>query len=128
MGGSLATFTNGAILRGAQLGQKFAGLLRTLSTKLESFAGRLGRLGEAALQRTAARVDGVAVRAADLGASGAGSARVMNGLVNRWFTAAPTTPTGRDIAVQAGTVGIKAAGDGWKTWSGTAPTAADGAG
>lgn len=130
MGGSVATFTNGAILRGAQLGQKFAGMLRTLSAKLESFAGRLGKLGEAAqaLQRLAAKVDGAAVRAADLGTSGAGSARVMNGLVNRWFTAAPTVPTGKDIAVQAGTIGIKAAGDGWKTWSGTAPAEADGAG
>lgn len=122
-GGSIAAFTNGAILRGAQLGQKFASMLQRLSSKLQSFAGRLGRLGDAAqaLQRTAVRIDSAATRAADLGTSGVGSSRVMSELVSRWSSSSPTAPTLVAVGKDLGSTAIKAAGDGWKTWSGTKP-------
>lgn len=122
-GGSIATFTNGVILRGAQLGQKFAGILRTLSSKLDSFAGSLGKLGDAAdaLRRAATRIDGASSRVGDLATSGAASGRVMNELVSRWSSATPTAPTVLGVGKDLGVAGVKAAGDGWKTWSGTTP-------
>ncbi|KXO91239.1 hypothetical protein [Tsukamurella pseudospumae] len=122
-GGSVATFINTAILRGAALGQKFAGVLRRLADKLERFTDRLGALGKAAdaLRRAAVKVDDSAARVIGRTSPEVVSGRISGELVSRWSNAAPSLPTAGDVAKDGGTVVAKAVGDAWKTWSGTAP-------
>ncbi|GAA1087834.1 WXG100-like domain-containing protein [Tsukamurella spumae] len=122
-GGSVATFINTAILRGAALGQKFAGLLRRLADKLERFTDRLGALGRAAdaLRRAAVTIDGSAARTVGRARPEAVSARISGELVSRWSNAAPSLPTAGEVGRAGGAVVAKSVGDAWKTWSGTAP-------
>ncbi|MET9327354.1 hypothetical protein [Tsukamurella sp. NPDC003166] len=122
-GGSVATFINTAILRGAALGQKFAAVLRRLADKLERFTDRLGALGKAAdaLRRAAVKVDDSAARVIGRTSPEVISGRISGELVSRWSNAAPSLPTAREVAKDGGTIVAKAMGDAWKTWSGTAP-------
>lgn len=120
-GGSVATFINTAILRGAALGQRFAGVLRRLADKLESFTERLGALGKAAdaLRRAAVKVDDTATRVIGRTSPDVVSGRISGELISRWSNSAPSMPTGGEAAKDGGIVVAKAMGDAWKTWSGT---------
>ncbi|TWS18276.1 hypothetical protein FK529_16385 [Tsukamurella asaccharolytica] len=117
-GASVVAATNSILLRGATLAQKFAGVLRTLTTKLEALAAKFSALGTAAraLRRAGTGIDGVA----------AATTRAVNdGVVARTALelagGSPVSSLG-EVGASAGTSGIKVLGDGWSAWSGTAPT------
>lgn len=116
-GASVVAATNTILLRGAALAQRFAGVLRKLTTKLEGLADKFAALGTAAraLRRTSTGIDNVAAattRAVDDGV-----------VVQTAFLLAGNSPISSvgEVAVSAGTSGIKAMGDGWTTWTGTQP-------
>lgn len=115
-GGSVVAATNMILLRASALGQRFAGMLRTLSTKLDDLAQRLSVLGKAAeaLRRGATKLDGLATSVTDaVGrnavANGSGSvASVLSGSLAR---VTPSTAT--SVASDLGLGAVKATGDAW---------------
>ncbi|MBS4104440.1 WXG100-like domain-containing protein [Tsukamurella paurometabola] len=116
-GASVVAATNSILLRGATLAQKFAGVLRKLTAKLEALADKFAALGTAvrALKRTSTGIDNVAAattRAVDDGV-----------VVQTAFYLAGSNPLSSlsEVATTAGISGIKAMGDGWSAWSDTAP-------
>ncbi|MCS3782120.1 WXG100-like domain-containing protein [Tsukamurella ocularis] len=116
-GASVVAATNTILLRGATLAQKFAGVLRKLTTQLEALADKVSALGTAAraLKRAGTGIENVAA---------ATTRAVDDGVVIRTaFHLAGNRPISSvgEAAASAGASGIKAVGDGWTTWTGTQP-------
>ncbi|KXO87642.1 hypothetical protein AXK57_09520 [Tsukamurella pulmonis] len=116
-GASVVAATNTILLRGAALAQRFAGVLRKLTTKLESLAEKFASLGTAAraLKRASTGIDNVAAsttRAVDDGI-----------VVQTAFHLMGKSPisSATEVAASAGTSAIKATGDGWSSWAGSQP-------
>jgi hypothetical protein len=120
MGSSMITWMNSAVLRGAQLAQRFTGAIAELTDKLTAFTRGLGRLGDAVemLHRgTVGLRDGSrALRVAAV--RGRGGSALGSLLTGRWVAAAPSlTGLPAEFGKSLGGAAVKSIGDGWRTFS-----------
>lgn len=123
-GASVASWMNTAVLRGAQLAQRFGRAIARLLDKLTELTARIGRLADAvdAMHRGAAEVARSAAVVSRAARRGEGIGALGADLSARWARAAPSLKdVGLDAAAALGGGGVKAVGDGWKSFSAAPP-------